>query len=488
MRRIGVAAGVLAAVALATFLVVRTCGGGEVMYYAAFYKDAKVGYMRVVRRVKGDRVIHDESLAIAVRYAGRDVSIEVNDRYVETLAGEPLEFTSVMEIGGPVGKVVRRGRIEHGQLHATIEERGQTREVTRPWPAGALFPEGQRLRYLAQGRGVGSTYSMAILDKDNLEAMAADVTVGPTGPVMLIGRLVRGTRVTCQYQSRLGPMTTVDYVDDAGATLRGSVPFLDEINLYLVACDEAYATGSDVAVDLRDGPVVASPCPLPDALSSTRATFTLAPADGASLVLPVTGEQEVEIRSDGTTVVRVALQRPADTCPPYSGDDPSLRAMLTADPYIQSDHVAIANEVRTIVGEAPDAGQAPRRIEAWVRDQFPDTSLGSGYFPSVVALGRGKGDCTEQAVLTAALCRAAGIPCRVVVGLVYVESYQDRENCFISHAWNQAYVDGKWTCLDATVGAHAARIALTFSDGDPMDFIGLIETARHVTIAAAEVE
>ena len=55
------------------------------------------------------------------------------------------------------------------------------------------------------------------------------------------------------------------------------------------------------------------------------------------------------------------------------------------------------------------------------------------------------GDCTEHGVLTAAICRAVGIPARVAIGLVYV----DHLGGFGFHMWNEVYVNRRWVAIDA---------------------------------------
>ena len=59
-----------------------------------------------------------------------------------------------------------------------------------------------------------------------------------------------------------------------------------------------------------------------------------------------------------------------------------------------------------------------------------------------------EGDCTEHAVLLAALLRARGVPARVAIGLVYVAKSQ----AFGFHMWTEAWVDRGWLPLDATLG------------------------------------
>ena len=66
------------------------------------------------------------------------------------------------------------------------------------------------------------------------------------------------------------------------------------------------------------------------------------------------------------------------------------------------------------------------------------------------------GDCNEHSVLLAALLRAAGIPSRVCIGLVY------SKGSFFYHAWNECYL-GRWVSMDATLNqmpADATHITL----------------------------
>ena len=59
-----------------------------------------------------------------------------------------------------------------------------------------------------------------------------------------------------------------------------------------------------------------------------------------------------------------------------------------------------------------------------------------------------EGDCTEHAVLLAALARSRGIPARVAIGLVYQPATQS----FAYHMWNELWVGDHWFPLDSTLG------------------------------------
>jgi hypothetical protein len=60
-----------------------------------------------------------------------------------------------------------------------------------------------------------------------------------------------------------------------------------------------------------------------------------------------------------------------------------------------------------------------------------------------------RGDCRHHALLTAALCRAAGLPARTAIGLLYVYNGGPKLGF---HMWAEVCVDGQWLGLDSTLG------------------------------------
>ena len=95
------------------------------------------------------------------------------------------------------------------------------------------------------------------------------------------------------------------------------------------------------------------------------------------------------------------------------------------------------------------------------------------------------------------MCRAAGIPARVAVGVVYVDSWQNLTNQFGGHAWTQVYIGqdtGKWIDMDAAFksagrqGFGPGHIALATGDGKPAQFFVLVNTLGYFKIENAVVE
>ena len=104
-----------------------------------------------------------------------------------------------------------------------------------------------------------------------------------------------------------------------------------------------------------------------------------------------------------------------------------------------------------------------------------------------------RGDCTEFAVLTAAIARAAGIPARVAIGLVYMHSAGPPGFGF--HMWNELYVDGHWIPYDATLGlggiggGHLKLSDSHLSDGAALaKLIPVVQVMNRLTIEVESVE
>ena len=109
-----------------------------------------------------------------------------------------------------------------------------------------------------------------------------------------------------------------------------------------------------------------------------------------------------------------------------------------------------------------------QNLEDFVRSYIRTKDLSVGYASALEVARKPEGDCTQHAVLLAALGRAVGIPTRVVDGIVYVDSYAGSEHVFVPHAWTQAYVDGSWHSFDAALhGFDAGHVALSVATAIP---------------------
>ncbi len=130
--------------------------------------------------------------------------------------------------------------------------------------------------------------------------------------------------------------------------------------------------------------------------------------------------------------------------------DEAVAKWLKPSRFAQSDAPGIVKAAKKIVGGETDSFKAAVKIHDWVYENVDKVYL-AAVSNAVSVLEQKKGDCSEHAVLFVALCRAAGIPTREVVGIGYSEQMEG----FGYHAWGEVYV-GKWIAMDPTWGQRLA--------------------------------
>ncbi|MDR0704762.1 MAG: transglutaminase family protein [Planctomycetaceae bacterium] len=127
--------------------------------------------------------------------------------------------------------------------------------------------------------------------------------------------------------------------------------------------------------------------------------------------------------------------------------------------------IELANQVDS---ETLTPYQTVLALEQLVRNTIRKTSFSIALFSSSDVLKSQSGDCTEFAVLFAALCRVKKIPARITLGLVYTPfsplNNEPEQAGMVFHLWNEVLIDGVWQPFDAVLalgGADAARIKIT---------------------------
>jgi transglutaminase-like putative cysteine protease len=234
-------------------------------------------------------------------------------------------------------------------------------------------------------------------------------------------------------------------------------------------------------VELINKMFVASPKSLEDVGSTESISYELSPTgDANSLTLPSCDNQTVQPGTDGSVIVTVEPVSASEGARfPYKGKDEAILEAMEPTRFLQSDDEQIIKLSRRAVGDTKDAAEAAERIEAFVGDYIENKSLSIGYASAVEVAHSKQGDCSEAAVLTAAMCRAVGIPAKVAAGVAYVEDFAGIQG-FGAHAWVEAYVGGKWVGLDAAFkgtgrgGYDAGHIAMAIGNGNPEDFFSLV--------------
>lgn len=117
--------------------------------------------------------------------------------------------------------------------------------------------------------------------------------------------------------------------------------------------------------------------------------------------------------------------------------------------YRDSGVEALSRAFEKALGRKPSGDEATRvaLVKFVAASMKSESNRGFDIAPEVAS--RLEGDCSEYAVLTAALARAAGIPARVALGLALVAGPQ-RYGAY-GHAWAELKINGNWVVADAAL-------------------------------------
>jgi hypothetical protein len=276
------------------------------------------------------------------------------------------------------------------------------------------------------------------------------------------------------------------YVDEE-FHVKKSDAALGGLKLEQISCSREFALSKSEQVDLGTIAIIQCPVRLNSPGKAKSIKYHLVPVDNIELDIPACDNQSVQQGEDGSLFVTVHPVKASAGCSfPYQGDNRNALEALKPTELLQCDDEKIIALAWQAVGDTKDAAAAAEKIEKFVHG-YIRPAYSSVFASAVEVADERKGDCTEYAVLTAALCRAAGIPARVVVGYVYVDYYNFKWNIFVPHAWVEVYIADKWVGLDATRTRFfgmfntftAGHIALSGIDNKPdLSGIGSLKTFK----------
>jgi transglutaminase-like putative cysteine protease len=173
------------------------------------------------------------------------------------------------------------------------------------------------------------------------------------------------------------------------------------------------------------------------------------------------GQTRVRALSPSDWIVENRKVRPG----PSRAEPPSPRdaRWLASNPYLVLTDTLLKTTADSIAGNETDPERIAEKVYRWVGDRF-HFRLGAVLFGASPEVLRGlTGDCSEAAVLTAALLRARGVPARIALGFASVG-----RGVFIGHAWCEARLGGAWVGVDAALREFPAgveRVKLAELDG-----------------------
>jgi transglutaminase-like putative cysteine protease len=159
--------------------------------------------------------------------------------------------------------------------------------------------------------------------------------------------------------------------------------------------------------------------------------------------------------------------------------DRRVSSFLQATPFMQSDHPRIRALAQSIIAGETNGYKATLLIKDWVYNKIakePTVSIPN----ALEVLQSKKGDCNEHTVLFNALARAAGIPAKTVVGVVYLRG------AFYYHAWSEVWL-GDWISLDSVLDQFPADVThVKFLEGEIDRQIDILQLIGKLKIHVLE--
>jgi hypothetical protein len=438
---------------------------------AAYLEGAKCGSFRTVTTTlerDGQKLVRTTlTMDLRIRRYNAVVPLRIETGDDETADGKVIGLS--MTQFADKGSLTQTGTVDGTELIVGIKGQADTRRV--PWDATVLGMHKQESVFRDRKVKPGDKFDYRTFELSLLMPVTVRVAVKDFEDVdLLVAREVNGKSAALRQKKKLLRVESVpdkvevggnavqlprlvSWLDDKRDVVRSEMelPGLGKIALYRTT--KAIATEEGVAPALMPDLGLNTLIPLNRAIAR--------PLDDASIVYRVTVKGDDD---PSTTFVRDARQQVSDASgaaftltvqrqqiPVENAEAEAPKAEFGQSSYfIDSDDPKVRELAAAAVAREADALRRAQRIERWVYDHMTGTS-DVGFVPSSQIARDLKGDCRQHAMLTAAMCRAVGVPSRTAVGLVYVND-SDRGPVFGFHMWTEVWARGKWLGVDATLG------------------------------------
>lgn len=432
-------------------------------WWGVFYRGEKIGYatQTITPKSKGyklsDRSVLHLNLLGTAQPATTRLEMEANEDWIL----EQFEFELISnEI-----RFQARGRVKALELKIEIDSAGHksTRDLAltqAPYLLAALKPY-----VVTQQLESGRKFLFSTFDPATLSQQVTTVTIEGRERIRIGNRIEPAIRLRQSFRG----ISVVSWVDGLGRTLKEESP----AGLSLVRQDPREAKnrpGRAMTLDI----VAQTAIPLATPLVNAPALDTLRlKLGGVNLAnFPLHGGRQT-LKNDRLEIRREETRRLAGVTIPVT--QARLASYLQPTPFLQIDHPDIQNLAAKIVGGERLAHKAAIKIKDWVYREIakaPTVSIPN----ALEVLQTRKGDCNEHTVLFNALARAAGIPAKTVVGVVYLRG------AFYYHAWSEIWL-GEWVSLDSVLNQFPADVThVKFLEGEIDRQIDLLQLIGNLKI------
>lgn len=346
------------------------------------------------------------------------------------------------------------GIVKGDMLHLTLDN-NQKPMKPAPWNDKVVGIYRQQRLFQEHNLKVGDEFSYLSFEPSINLVVTTKVQAKGYEAVELFGgkqkkRLLRVESRPNKIQDVQLPVMTGWLGDDLmPVRSEAEIPGLGKITLYRTTKAVALSPGTVAQVtDIGTSQYVklAKKISRPYETTSALYRITLREDDDPANAFSRDGRQQVK-KVQGKAIELLVKAAASETA---KGDEKEPGAEFTQSSYfINCNDSMVKAHSKKAVGTEQDSWKKALRIEKWVHDHMKVVSH-EALAPADHVARTLSGDCTEFAMLTAAMCRAEGIPSRTAVGLIYGDVMQGP--VFAFHMWTEVWHGGRWVPIDATLG------------------------------------
>ena len=425
---------------------------------AAFLNGGQAGFVHTTVRAldrNGQKIFRATSeLDLTVKRFNDPARIRMESGTEETEEGT-VTAVSMKQLIGKGQELALTGVVEDGQLHVKVQGGAPMDKKVRWSPqVVGLFREqtifqdkkvkpGDHFRYLHYEPLVNAVLSIQVEIKD-----FEDVNI-MGGPKQ---RLLRAVATPDPIMNVQLPGTTL-WLDKDLHMIRSQTEMEGMGQLELVRTTKAMAlkkgNAPKNAVDIGMRQLIALNRKISANANEAVYRITLPEDKDPAKSFARDDRQQVENVDGKSFELRVKGIREPDVT---SREEKVGEEFLKSNYFINCEDAKVKELARQAIGREKDPWRKAQRIESWVRKHMHftyDEALATADHVAQTL----EGDCTEAAMLAAAMCRAVGVPSRTAIGLIYAEPRENGGQPILAfHMWTEVNVNGQWLAIDATRG------------------------------------
>lgn len=459
---------------------------------------SKVGYThtQVSRAVVDGRTLVkiqvDSRLAIVRFGASTELGSELTS--FETPDGRLVEFVEIRRLGPT--PVRAEGRVEGGRLVVKQTSAGKTHPVSLPW--SNLDGGYQAIEFSLAARPMkpGETRCLRTLVAGFDQIATVRLVAREVEPTPLLRGTYQLLRIDNTTWLAGQPLEGALWANQKGEILKTRMNVLQQETFRCSRAEAMDETGLG-KIDLGLDTVVPVERAIPDPHATRRIRYRVTLADGdPTAALVAGGSQQVKSLRPDTAEVTVVAVRPGQPAqlvtPPADRPTPDD---VRPNSLVQSDDPGVRAMAAEAAEGATDAWAKAVALERYVHRAVRTKSLSHALASAAEVAQTREGDCTEHAVLLAAMARAVDLPARVAIGLVYFDREEEPRHAFGYHMWTEIHVGDRWIPMDATLGLGGIGAAhLKLAHGNLKDanvlgsFLPVVNVLGRIKIEVLEVE